>query len=86
MSVRFEDGVIRIVGDCPVEAAETLLSLLQAHAAPVDLSQCGHLHTASFQVLLALRPTIMGMAADAFVRDRLQPMLRNSLPETVAAV
>lgn len=85
MTVRFEDGAIRIIGDCPVEEAELLLSLLQAHDAPVDLSRCGRLHAAPFQVLLALRPALSGSPADAFVRDRLQPILTAALSEGAAA-
>lgn len=86
MSVLFEGGMIRIVGDCPVEEAETLLTLLQAHGAPVDLSHCGHLHAAPFQVLLALRPPIVGTSANAFVREKLTPMLTTALSVCVAPV
>lgn len=81
MSVSFEDGVVRIAGDAAVEEAETLLSLLAAHAAPVDLSRCGRLHAAVFQVLLALRPTLVGKPLDPFASEHLLPMLSNNLPE-----
>lgn len=85
MTVRFEDGAIRIDGDCRVEDAEALLSLLQSHNAPVDLSRCGRLHAAPFQVLLALRPVLTGTPAHPFVRDRLLPMLTAGLSEDAAA-
>lgn len=85
MSVRFADGAIRIEGNCPVEDAEPLLRLLQAHAAPVDLSRCDRLHAAPFQVLLALRPVIAGIPSSDFVRERLLPMLIATLPEPVPA-
>ena len=86
MTVRFEDGAIRIDGDCPVEDAEVLLSLLLMHDdAPVDLSGCGRLHAAPFQLLLALRPALTGTPAHPFVRDRLLPMLTAGLSEAAAA-
>ena len=85
MSVSFEGGVIRIEGGAAVEDAETLLSLLQSHEAPVDLSHCASLHTAVFQVLLALRPAITGVPPDAFARDHLLPLLSSALPERAPA-
>lgn len=85
MSVRFDDGLIRIEGDGVVEDAEALLALLQMHDAPVDLSRCGRLHTAPFQILLALRPPITGFPSDAFARDRLVPMLSAALFELPTA-
>lgn len=81
MTVHFDDGAIRIDGDCRVEDAEALLLLLQTHAAPVDLSRCGRLHAAPFQVLLALRPAFIGTPGGAFVRDRLLPLLTAGLSE-----
>ena len=81
MSVRFDDRAIRIEGNCPVEDAEPLLRLLHAHEAPVDLSRCDGLHAAPFQVLLALRPVIIGIPSSDFVRERLVPMLIATLPE-----
>lgn len=81
MSVAFADGVIRMVGDCPVEDAETLLLLLLAQqGAPVDLSGCGTIHAALLQILLAARPAVSGTPADCFVRDRVLPLLKHSEP------
>lgn len=85
MSVRFDGGAIRVEGDCRVEDAEPLLRLLQAHEAPVDLSRCGRLHAAPFQVLLALRPVVIGIPSSDFVRERLLPMLIATLPESSPA-
>jgi hypothetical protein len=86
MSVSFEDGVIHLAGDAAVEDAEALLSLLHAHEdVPVDLSRCGRLHAAPFQVLLALRPAIVGEPTDLFARDHLLPILLNDLPERAPA-
>ena len=66
MSVRRDDGgtTILLVGKCPVEDAEPLLQLLQATpGAPLDWTQCGQLHTAVLQVILAGRPPWSGPAA-----------------------
>ena len=75
MTVRLVDGVIRIEGDCAVEEAETLLMLLETHGAAVDLSACAHLHTAAFQVLLALGPEVVGPPAAPFAQKHLWPLL-----------
>ena len=85
MSVSFEEGVIRLVGDAGVEDAEGLLSLLHARDAPVDLSRCGKLHAAPFQILLALRPVVVGEPSDPFARDHLLPLLSNNLPQRAPA-
>jgi hypothetical protein len=68
MSVRLaEDGTIRLEGTCPVEEAETLAALLLAHSgAGVDWRGCTRLHTAVVQVLLRLRPRLMGPCGDPF--------------------
>ena len=65
---RGDDGVIVLVGECPVEDAETLLQLLQAQPeGPVDWSACTHLHTAVLQVLMAAATPMRGECGDAFV-------------------
>jgi hypothetical protein len=49
-----DTGAILLVGSCPVDDAEPLLQMLQATpAAAVDWTQCGQIHTAVYQVLLA---------------------------------
>ena len=80
MSVDFADGAIRLVGDCPVEDAETLLLLLVEHRAPVDLSDCGHIHAALLQILLAARPPVQGTPVDCFVREQVLPLLKHGEP------
>ena len=76
MSLHLEAGVIHLRGDCPVEAAEALLGLLQAHpAAPVDLGAASALHTAVLQVLLAWRPVVAVPPEDPFARRWLLPLL-----------
>ena len=76
MSVSLEDNVIRIAGRCGVEEAEPFLVLLQA--APgrvVDLSRADRLHTALLQIIMALRPPLLGECGDAFLRDWILPRL-----------
>ncbi len=75
MSIRRgPEGVILLEGACPVEEAETLLALLlSAPGAIVDWSACTKLHTAVFQVLVALRPRLRGDCQDPFVRTWLAP-------------
>ena len=76
MSLRLEGNTIHLHGECRVEEAEPLLQLLQADSSrAVDLSGANSLHTAVFQVLLALRPEIRGVSGDSFVRDRIVPLL-----------
>ncbi len=66
---------IRLEGVCPVEDAETLaLLILEDPDAPVDWTACTRLHTAVYQVLLRLRPTISGPCGDPFVDAWLTPL------------
>jgi len=70
MSVTLDGEIIRLEGYCGVEEAEPFLVLLQA--APVravDLSGADRLHTALVQIIMALRPPIVGECGDAFLRD-----------------
>jgi hypothetical protein len=68
MSVRLDDGIIRLEGDCPVEDAEPLLELLQATpGARLDWRGCGRLHSAVLQVVLATAPDCIGPCGDPFV-------------------
>ncbi len=76
MSVALDGGVIRLTGAGRIEDAETLVALLQAHpGCTVDLTECGPLHTAVTQVLLAFRPALAGQPADAFLKDWVLPLL-----------
>ena len=70
MTVLLENNVIHLGGNCPVEDAEPLCSLLQADSTrPVDLSQAGTLHTAVVQALIFMAPSIRGSPSDRFARD-----------------
>ena len=74
MTVRLtNEGAIMLVGECPVEDAETLLEHLQARReGPVDWSGCTRLHTAVWQVLMAAKPKLVGECGDEFVRTFVQ--------------
>ena len=66
---RDENGTIVIEGDSPTEDAELLLQLLQATPqAVLDWTQCGHIHTAVLQIVLAAQPTFTGPCGDPWVR------------------
>jgi hypothetical protein len=79
MSVRFDGGLIILAGECGVEEAETLLNLIQANpGAAVDVGAAGAVHTALWQVLLALAPPVVGQAADPFVARWIIPALTNA--------
>jgi hypothetical protein len=67
VSVRLDGAVIRLEGECRVEDAEPLLALLGGEAGRVvDLTAADALHAAVVQVLLALRPPLLGPPRDAF--------------------
>lgn len=76
MSVSLDGNVVRLYGDCPVEDAETVMRLLQAAVDPdVSLAEVRILHTAVLQVLLALRPKLVGPVRDPFISRWLAPLL-----------
>jgi hypothetical protein len=73
---RGDDGLIVLDGACPVEDAEPLLQLLQTMpAAKVDWRQCGRLHTAVLQLVLASGRAAIGPCGDASVERWLVPKL-----------
>ena len=77
MSVHREaNGTIALVGACPVEDAEPLLQLLQSTpGAPCDWSGCSHLHTAVVQVILTVRPALIGPCGDAWIERWITPQI-----------
>ena len=82
MSVRLDGRVIRLDGACRVEDAEPLLAMLQADPGrEVDLAQAHSLHTAVTQILLGLRPAIIGTMADPFTARWLMPLLQARRPD-----
>jgi hypothetical protein len=79
MSVRWDGSLIRLIGDCRVEDAEALVTMLQTHGgAPVDLSEAAQIHTAVVQVLLAATPALRGTSRDSFVRTWIEPLLNQA--------
>ena len=76
MSVESAPGVVRLIGDCPVEDAEALVAALHEEpAADLDLSDCRRMHAAVAQVLLAFRRRLRDVAQQSFLRDFLTPAL-----------
>jgi hypothetical protein len=76
MSVRLEGNMIRLIGDCPVEDAESMVSLLRADATrQLDLAECTRLHSAAVQVMLAFRPAIAEPSRDRFIAEWICPAL-----------
>lgn len=76
MGVTRDGGLVRLVGTCGVEEAETLLALCRGDAGlSVDLSAAGPLHTAVVQALLVLALPCRGTPADAFVAELVRPAL-----------
>ena len=77
MSVTFNSdaGTIDLGADCSVEEAETLLHLFLEHkGARVNASACEHIHTAVFQVLMAIKPSCSGEPEDDFLKRLLTPV------------
>lgn len=76
MSVALRGDTICLLGNCGVEEAEKLVSLIQNNpTAKVDLSAAETVHTALWQALLALSPPISGDPLDKFVCDWIMPIL-----------
>jgi hypothetical protein len=66
-------------GVCGVAEAETLhIWLLDHPTARIDLTDCQHVHTAVLQVLLALRPAIVGQPDDPGLAGWLMPLLADA--------
>lgn len=83
MTVRRTEDAIVLAGDCGVEEAETLLSLLiDAPDLHIDLSACGRLHTAVAQVLIAARRPVFGKPLNSFVAERVLPHVLDEREES----
>ena len=82
MSVRMDEGVVRLEGRCGVEEAETLVGLLQGGASSVDISQCRHLHSAVAQALLAFRAPLVGKSPTPFLQDFVIPAMEVARSDT----
>ena len=76
MSVTLGENAIILAGNCGVEEAETLLALVQANPeTPVDIARVEWLHTALWQVILALAPQITGEPSHKFIREWMMPLV-----------
>ncbi|HEV7321815.1 MAG TPA: hypothetical protein VGO04_24690 [Ensifer sp.] len=75
MTVTVEEQEIRLTGRCGVDEAETLLSALSAAPHRRVVLDAERMHTALWQVLLAMRPTISGEAPDRFSADYILPLI-----------
>jgi hypothetical protein len=77
MTVRIgAEGYIELVGACPGADAEPLLQYLLADpAATVDWRDCRGAHTAVVQVLMAVRPNLLGPPADARLEHWVAPAI-----------
>jgi hypothetical protein len=81
MSVRVEDGIIRLEGDCGVEDAEPVFSAFsEGRATAVDLSGADKIHGAVAQALLRVGAKIVGRPADPFLADHVAPALEKRRP------
>lgn len=70
-------GVIELVDLCPNEDAEPLLQLLLATpGAAVDWRGCRGAQTAVIQVLMAVRPRLLGPPAEPRLEKWVEPVLR----------
>ena len=76
MSVRVEADRVYLEGDCLVEDAELLLRAVQENPTrSIDIGDCGRLHMAVMQVLLAAERRTHGRPANDFAREWLLPQL-----------
>ncbi|MCE7798161.1 hypothetical protein LWE61_16590 [Sphingobium sufflavum] len=72
MSVRIDGRTILLEGRCSVEDAETLLLALQEQPdASVSVEKVQKIHMAVLQILLALKPEIMGADASLFLSQNI---------------
>ena len=82
MTVRLAGETLFLEGDCSAEDAAALLEhLVLRPQTIVDWSGCDSLHTAVFQVLLAVRPPLRGVPRGDFLLAHLGPLLVPALGE-----
>lgn len=73
---RGADGTIRLAGHCGPDDAEALLRHLgEDPGAVVDWRDCTGIHAAVIQVLMALRPALVGPPSDDFLQRHVAPLL-----------
>ncbi len=80
MSVRLEADKIVLSGNCTVEDAEPLLSMMQRNPDfPVDIAGATHLHAAVLQLLMAFGREPIGQTSDSFLNRWIVPLLPNGV-------
>ena len=77
MSVVAKDGRILLNGECGVEEAELLLSAVLDAPQAVVVVKAQKVHTALWQILLAVRPRIEDTAGTGFEALHIVPLIRN---------
>ena len=83
MTVRATRDCVALEGNCPAEDAETLIGLLiENPGTMVDLAECGSVHTAVAQVLIAARPAMRGVPADPLLAEWILPQVLDAATET----
>lgn len=80
MTVHVSKGLIVLSGHCGVEDAEALLAALLDNPASTVTIEAETLHTALWQVLLALRPAIEGGTRNSFASRHILPLIETRDP------
>jgi hypothetical protein len=75
MTVRRVGDAVLLEDVCPVEDAEVLMQELLVGAAAIDWSACTHLHSACFQVILAVGVPMRGSPRNPALARWLVPIL-----------
>lgn len=75
MTIMVQGTKILLQGSCGVEEAESLLAALLDDPTRVVAIEAGRLHTALWQVLMAIKPQVEAHGQDAFVSGYLLPLV-----------
>lgn len=78
MTVEVTPDRVVLRGRCGVEEAESLLAALIEVPERVVALEAERVHTALWQVLIALKPSIEGRPKDAFVMQHIMPLVLES--------
>jgi hypothetical protein len=85
MTVEVSDDRIVLKGRCGVEEAEPLLAALAEAPDRLVVLEAERLHTALWQVLMALKPRLQGQPKDTFVLQYVLPLVIDKNPAEAAA-
>lgn len=75
MTVTVEERCVVLTGSCPVDEAERLLAALLDDPSRTVVIDSNKVHTALWQVLMALLPAIRVERADRFFCEHLLPLM-----------